>query len=60
LIDKQNGTFQLSCDICGEVNPKTFPDFYDAVEFKKENGWKSRKLHDQWHDVCPECLEEGN
>lgn len=60
MIDKQHGEYTRSCDICGEVIPETFPDFYDAVQFKKDNGWKSRKINGEWHDVCPECLKEGN
>jgi hypothetical protein len=32
LIDKQHGTFQLSCDICGEVNYAL--DQYTGNNFK--------------------------
>ena len=60
MIDRQYGGYILICDICGEVNAETFYDFSDAVDYKKENDWKSRKIHGQWQDVCPECVEEGN
>lgn len=59
MIDKQHGEYILICDICGEV-AETFNDFYDAVQFKKDEDWKSRKINGDWHDVCPGCLKEGN
>lgn len=57
MIDKQSGQYYLICDICGEEAEETFDDFYDAVEYKKENGWKSQKRNSGWQDVCPECQE---
>ena len=59
MIDKQHGSYILVCDICGEVVDVPFDDFYDAVQFKKDNGWKSRKVNGEWKDICPEC-QEGN
>lgn len=54
MIDKESGEFILSCDFCcEEVNG--FDDFYDAVDYKKDNGWKSKKINGGWNDVCPEC-----
>ncbi len=58
MIDKQGGAFYLICDICNDV-VRNFDDFYDAVQFKKDEGWKSRKIKGEWCDICPECLE-GN
>jgi len=57
MIDKQSGRYHLICDICGEEAEETFDDFYDAVEYKKENGWKSQKRNSGWEDVCPKCRE---
>jgi len=59
MIDKFNGIYTLTCDICGEDAPETFDDFYDAVQYKKDNGWKSQKYRGEWEDVCPECQQEG-
>ena len=58
MISKFEGMYTLTCDICGDEYPETFFDFYDAVEAKKENGWKSRKTDGEWVDVCDACLEE--
>lgn len=57
MIEKDGGMYILICDICGEEANETFFDFYDAVQFKRENGWKSQKYNDEWEDVCPECQE---
>ena len=56
-IDKSCGTFNLTCDNCGEELEGDFEDFYEAVEAKKENGWKSRKVDGNWEDWCDKCCE---
>jgi len=46
--------YTLTCDICGEEID--FDDFYEAVDYKKENGWISRKdKYGYWEDICPDC-----
>ena len=48
--------YSLTCDVCGETI-EDFEVFQDAVDYKKENGWKSRKnKYGEWEDVCPECI----
>lgn len=49
--------YVLTCDVCGEEADEIFEGFYDAVDYKKENGWKSTRYHNVWEDVCPECQE---
>lgn len=58
MIDKQSGQYHLICDICGEEAEETFDDFYEAVQYKKAEGWKSQKRNGQWEDVCPGCQGE--
>lgn len=58
MICKIGDRYILVCDICGTEDDETFYDFYDAVEHKKVNGWKSQKYRDEWEDVCPECQQE--
>ena len=57
MIEKSGGQFILYCDICGEESDGAFDDFYEAVDYKKDSGWKSQKHNGQWEDVCPECQE---
>lgn len=60
MIVREYGSFTLLCDICYEEDPHSFIDFYDAVDYKKENGWKSQKNdNDEWEDVCPKCVKKG-
>lgn len=60
MIEREYGSFTLSCDICYEKAPYSFADFYDAVDYKKENGWKSQKNdNNEWEDVCPKCAKKG-
>lgn len=48
----------MICDICGGEAEESFFEFYDAVNYKKREGWKSQKDKDgAWEDVCPECQE---
>ncbi len=55
MIDSSFGLHSLICDICNEEADEQFFKFEDAVNFKKENGWKSKKNGTEWKDVCPDC-----
>ncbi|HHW90826.1 MAG TPA: hypothetical protein GX745_08005 [Clostridiales bacterium] len=56
-IEKEDGMYRLYCDICGEKTSESFFDFYDAVQHKKQEGWRSQKNQGEWEDVCPDCQE---
>lgn len=58
-IEREGDMYFLYCDVCGEAADSDFFKFDDAVEYKKSNGWKSRKYGGEWEDVCPECQEEN-
>jgi hypothetical protein len=52
--------FDLTCDnceFCPNEEEGEFSEFNDAVEYKKDNGWKSVKnvFSDTWSDLCPDC-----
>jgi hypothetical protein len=51
------GTHSVECDICNEEMGEDFIDWNEAVEAKKENGWKSKKIGNEWKDICPDCQE---
>ena len=51
--------FELECDVCGKTANKSFDSFNEAVKWKRDNGWTSRKEGDQWLDVCPDCKENN-
>lgn len=51
----ERGMYDLICDIC--TNYEEFETFNEAVEFKKEFGWKSEKKNNEWIDICEECKD---
>lgn len=57
--DEYAGPFYLYCDLC-DYSGGAFNYFDEAVDYKKENGWKSKKDKVKgWQDVCPKCAKEG-
>ena len=48
-------TYSVECDICNETMEEDFDEFGDAVDAKKEKGWKSKKTGKEWKDICPDC-----
>lgn len=60
MIERNNEVdYDLICDICG-YTVSGFDAFYEAVDYKKENGWKSQKHNGQREDIYPECLGGGS
>ena len=57
MIERLTDEYVLMCDICGQEADERFDDFYDAVDYKKGDGWKSQKnSKGEWEDVCPGCV----
>jgi len=53
-IEQFGGIYTPTCDVCGaELPPED--DFYDAVQAKKDAGWKAKIIDGQWEDWCDEC-----
>ncbi len=50
-------SYSLACDNCGEELDEQFDSFNDAVEAKKANGWKSKKVKGEWEDWCDKCCK---
>jgi hypothetical protein len=59
MIEREYGTFHLCCDFCGEEPDEIFDEFQDAVNYKKNHDWESRKIKGTWFDVCPDCTDKG-
>lgn len=55
-IVKEYGKYTPTCDICGEELPPELT-FEDAVQAKKDAGWKRQKTNGAWEDICTECQE---
>jgi len=56
-IERFHGFFTPVCDYC-EARLPAGESFMEAVDIRKQAGWKSRKdKHGDWEDMCPECQE---
>lgn len=59
MIEYNYGKPELICDICGHTEDN-FDTFQEAVAFKKENNWRSKKNTDgDWEEICPVCWLGG-
>lgn len=57
-IERDGAFLNPTCDVCGDTLPGEF-EFQDAVNAKKDAGWKSQKQPDgTWMDLCPECQDK--
>ena len=48
MIDKIKGKYRLICDICGEAAEEVFSTFDEAVDYKVDSEWISRKQDGEW------------
>ena len=56
MIEKVSQFYSLTCDNCGEEVDEQFETFYEAVDYKKDNGWVSVKdKYGDWCELCPYC-----
>jgi hypothetical protein len=57
MIQARYGKFVLVCDNCEDEGEKEYLSFQEAVEGKKEEGWKSKKYSDGFKDLCNDCKD---
>lgn len=55
MIDRQHGKIIFECDSCDETLTADTDDFTEAWNEAKREGWRSRKIGDEWLHGCPEC-----
>ena len=56
MIEKEYGEYILICDVCGDATAgEGWQTFQEAVQHKRDNGWRWRKIDGEWEDICPEC-----
>lgn len=60
MIEKNGGTFGVSCDYCPDAVDTRESDFQDAVEDVKARGWRVFKKDGEWHHKCKGCIDEVN
>lgn len=56
MIDRQNGKILIECDSCDEVFDGELGEEFAAVwASAKRDGWRSRKVADEWLHGCEKC-----
>lgn len=55
MIDRQHHKIAFECDTCPEVLECRTEDFSEAWLEAKAEGWKSKKIGDEWVHGCSRC-----
>jgi hypothetical protein len=56
MMDRQNGgIIFIECDSCDEILDTETKDFDEARNVMRREGWKVRKIADEWLHGCPNC-----
>lgn len=55
MINGSNGIYDASCDVCGEGETREADSWRELMDGLKEDGWKTKKINDEWVNFCPEC-----
>ena len=55
MIDKEYGKYYINCDLCGLLYIPGFMDLEDAVKYAKDEGWKFKRVGDEWEHYCGGC-----
>ena len=59
MVLKEFQSYIIECDICGE-HVDNFKSFQDAIDYAKDNGWKSIKVGNEWMMECSNRKSVGN
>jgi hypothetical protein len=56
MIDRQHGKITIECDSCSETFEGEKGEDWNVVwPAAQREGWKSRKIGDEWVHGCPKC-----
>lgn len=58
MIRNSKGEVGLECDECGQTFWGGTLEFREMIDDAKANGWKIRKIEDEWTHECEECSQE--
>lgn len=56
-IHRSYGEVEFHCDSCPEILETETKDFQAALKVFKNSDWITRKIENDFHHVCPDCLE---
>lgn len=56
MIDRQGGKIVIECDSCNEtIDGERGQEFTELWSSAKRDGWKTRKIGNEWVHGCPKC-----
>ena len=55
MIGREHNNVVFECDECGEVLEGVTSDFNSAWARAKREGWRVRKIGNEWVHNCPRC-----
>lgn len=55
MIDRQYGKLIFECDSCSETFEADTDGFAEAWAEAKRDGWKTRKIANEWLHGCQKC-----
>lgn len=56
MIDRQGGKILIECDSCSDVFSGDDGDEFAVVWAEaKRDGWRTKKIADEWVHGCPKC-----
>ena len=55
MIDRQHGNVIIECDSCEATFTLDDDDFNETWAAAKLNGWRVRKIGEEWVHGCPKC-----
>lgn len=55
MIDRQCGKIVIECDACDAVFPGASDEWNEVWPAAKREGWRARKVGEEWVHTCPEC-----
>jgi hypothetical protein len=55
VIDRQHGNVIIECDSCEKTFTLDTDDFDTTWSAAKRDGWRTRKIGEEWVHGCPKC-----
>ena len=55
MLDRQHGDIVIECDSCDEILETETSDFGSALNLMKREGWRARKIGEDWCHFCSKC-----
>ncbi len=57
MIDRDGRFLVFHCDSCPDYYETDTSDFGEGWDAAKRDGWRAKKISDEWFHTCPECAE---